>query len=339
MARYFLTGGQQRPSTLLRRDEWHAYGNALLVELDTVSGQARTVLAYQSPPGRRPAEAPNHVFKAASWDGEHLLLCTQTEILVFDPREARVLRTVSHPWLNDVHHVVRHEGRLHVVSTGLDALVVFDDDDDGVAEVISATGRSPWERFERETDYRLVPTTKPHRCHPNYFFVRDGLRWLTRFEQRDALCLDAPERAIPLADDPVHDGEHAAGRLWFTVVSGEVVAVDPGADEVGSRYDLDAIGAEDGHPLGWCRGIHRDADGLTLLAFSRLRPTRLKQNLSWLRGPLGKAPEPRPTRVAAYDLEGGRKVREWVVEDTGLSSIFSILPAEPPLGGSEERAT
>ncbi len=66
----------------------------------------------------------------------------------------------------------------------------------------------------------------------------------------------------------------------------------------------------------------------TLLGFSRLRPTRLKQNLSWLRRPLGKQLEPLPTRVCAYDLQGGKNLESWTLEPLGMSSIFSILPAQ-----------
>ena len=324
--RLYVTGGRQRPSHLLTRDEWSAYEKAVLLELDTDSGAVRTVLGYESPRDRTP-DLPSHVFKAASWDGDHLLLCTQTEVLVFDPRQERIVETISHPWFNDLHHVARIDGRLHVVSTGLDAVLVMDGDQ--VADLHSTTGEDPWQRFDRGRDYRRVATTKPHRCHPNYVFTLDGVPYASRFQQRDALPLgDAPP--IPrLHDDPIHDGVVAAGRLWFTVVSGHVVAVDPATRQITERYDLDRIGDERGHPLGWCRGYHRDGD-VTYLAFSRLRPTKLKQNLAWLRKPLGKAPEPRPARVTAYQLEAGRKLASHDLEEHGIASIFSVLPATPP---------
>ena len=323
--KYFITGGRQRQSSLRTHAEWFAYEKAVLIELNTDTGQARTVLEYASPPGRCPTTQPSFVFKAGAWDGAHLLLCTQTEVIIFDPAAERVVRTISHPWFNDVHHVTRIGGRLHVVSTGLDALLVFDEEDKDIVEVHSATGEDTWTRFDSQVDYRLVPTTKPHRAHPNYAFEADGARWITRFEQRDAYRLDGSSASIRIADDPIHDGVIEGKEAWFTVVSGEVVAVDLARQAVTARYDLDRIGGEGGHPLGWCRGIHHEGD-TTLLAFSRLRPTKLKQNLAWLRRPLGKAPEPLPTRVAAYDLRGGRKLNTWVLEDAGIASIFSILP-------------
>jgi hypothetical protein len=334
MPRTFITGGRQRGARLKARDEWQAYEKAVLLELDTESGAVRTVLEHASPPGRCPAEDPSFVFKAASWDGDTLLLCTQTEVLFFDPRAERVVRTLSHPWMNDVHHVTRIDGRLHVVSTGLDAVLVFDEADEQLVAVLSATAADPSARFSRATDYRLVPTTKPHQAHPNYLFTLAGRRWVTRFEQRDALCLDAPagepRPTTPrLADDPIHDGVLDEDGLWFTVVSGAVLRLDRGGARIEERYNLDRIGEEGGRPLGWCRGILREG-GLTYLCFSRLRPTALKQNLAWLRRPLGKAPEPLPARVVAYDLARGRKLQTWALEEHGISSIFSILPAAPP---------
>ena len=326
MSGYFITGGRQRPAHLLTRDEWHAYDKAVLLHLDTETGAVRTVLEYASPPEHCPPQSPSFVFKAGAWDGAHLLLCTQTEVLVFDPRAERIVRTISHPWLNDVHHVRRIDGQLHVVSTGLDALLIFEEEDTTVAEVRSVLGDEVWAHHSRETDYRRIPTTKPHRAHPNYVFTAAGARWVTRFEQRDACCMDSDTpRTLRLADDPIHDGVQAPdGRVWFTVVSGEVVVTDHDTPRVVERYSLGALEGGD-RPLGWCRGILLEPER-TLLAFSRLRPTTLKQNLAWLRRPLGKAPEPLPTRIAAYDLPGGRKLQTWPLEDAGISSIFSILP-------------
>ncbi len=326
MARIYLTGGRQRPSTLLTRDEWNAYEKAVLIEVDTEANTSRCILEYQSPPERCPAK-PSNVFKAASRDGAHLLLCTQTEVVVFDPAARQVVKTISHPWMNDVHHVERIDGRLHVVTTGLDAVLVFDTDDTTVVDIHSVTGKSTWERFDRTVDYRRVATTKPHACHPNYIHTDNGQRWVTRFEQRDAISMETGNRTARISEDPIHDGVIDGPNVWFTVVSGEVVSVDRQTLQVAQRYSLDRVGNEGGHPLGWCRGLLRQ-DGLTYLAFSRLRPTKLKQNLSWLRKPLGKAPEPKPSRLVAYDLEGGRKGQTWVVETAGISSIFSVLAAE-----------
>ncbi len=338
MAEYFITGGRQRAAHLRTRDEWHAYGKAVLLHLDTDTGVARCVLEYESPEGRRPVRDPSFVFKAGSWDGDHLLLCTQTEVVIFDPRAGSVARTVSHPWLNDVHHVERIDGRLHVVSTGLDALLVFDEADEQVVEVHSATGADPWAQRSRDVDYRLLATTKPHQAHPNYVYRHHGQRWISRFEQRDTLRIDGEPLSLRLSDDPVHDGVVVGEDVWFTAVSGQVIVARPDEQQVVARYDLNAMESGPARPLGWCRGIRVEGSRSghrTLLGFSRLRPTTLKQNLAWLRRPLGRQPEPHPTRVAAYDLAAGEKLETWPLEQTGISSIFSILPARPDAGPTD----
>jgi len=341
MPRIYITGGRQKPSALLTRDEWNAYEKAVVIELNTETGDARCVLEYQSAPELCPPRGASHVFKAGAWDGDQLLLCTQTEVVWFNPRSHTVTQRLSHPWMNDVHHVERIDGRLHVVSTGLDSVLEFEEDDRTLATLHSVTGDTPWVRFSEEpargfsqdTDFRRVPTTKPHPCHANYIHFDGGQRWVSRFQQRNAVCIETGATTARISDAPIHDGVVDGDHTWFTVVSGSVVALDRTTHQISARYDLDHIGREGGHPLGWVRGIlrHRPHNQpvQTLLAFSRLRPTKLKQNLAWLRRPLGKAPEPKPTRIAAYDLEGGRKLREWVVEKAGVSSIFSILPARP----------
>ena len=323
MARIFLTGGRQRPSTLRTLDEWSAYDCAVVVEVDSETGASRCLLEYRSPPERCPAQ-PSNVFKAGSWDGSLLLLCTQTEVVWFDPEQSTVVRTLRHPWMNDVHHVERIDGRLHVVSTGLDAVLVFGRDDSTLDAILSVTGHPTWERFDRNTDYRRIATTKPHTCHPNYIYADDTGRWVTRFEQRDAISLESGERTASIASDPIHDGVVDGDHIWFTVVSGEVVQLNRHTRQVEQRFDLDRLGGEGGRPLGWCRGLLR-RDGTTWLAFSRLRPTRIKQNLAWLRKPLGKAPEPMPSRLVAYDLGAGQKQRSYEVEPVGISSIFGVL--------------
>lgn len=326
MTRVFATGGRQRGSRFVRREEWNNFSTALLVELDTETGVSRVCLEYESPPGRCPERDPSHVFKAASWDGDRLLLCTQTEVLVYDPAAGRIERSISHPWFNDVHHVARLRGQLHVVSTGLDALLVLDEAGE-VAELHSLGATATWRRFDQATDYRLVPTTKPHHAHPNYVFEAGGSRWITRFEQRDAVPIDGAGAPIRLADAPVHDGVPFGGSVWFTAVSGQVVEADTATGERRGSWELTSFDRERG-PLGWCRGILVEDDRV-LVGFSRIRPTQLKQNLAWLRVPLNR-PEPLPTRLTAYDLRGGRELGAWNLEGLGMSAVFSVLPAQPP---------
>ena len=322
-------GGRQRSTRVRRPASWRAYDEARLLELDTASGAIRTVLSYTSRPEHVPPQGGSHVFMAGSWDGDTLLLCTRTEVVRFDPRRERVVEVLSHPWMNDVHHVCRVAGRLHVVSTGLDAVLVLDDGG-AVVESISATEAPVFAARDRGVDYRRIPSMKPHAVHPNFVFERDGLRWVTRLHPGDALCLDERSRRISLADAPVHDGVAVGGARWFTTVPGELLRVDAGGDGVGvdavaQRVDLASLGGpHTAPPLGWCRGVAFDGD-LAFVGFSRLRPTPIKQNLRWLRKPLGKPDEAAPTRLVAYDLAGGGHVATWELEDAGVQGVFGVV--------------
>jgi hypothetical protein len=214
-----------------------------------------------------------------------------------------------------------------VVSTGLDAVFVLDSSG-AVVETHSATGNDPWKRFDTNTDYRKVSTTKPHQSHPNYLFEAAGSRWVTRFEQKDALALDAAlvKSTAKLAEQPIHDGLVVGDAVWFTVVSGQVVKVNPFSGAILASYDLNSFKRKEDVPLGWCRGIFIESEQRVVLGFSRLRPTLFVQNLSWLRAPLNR-PEPEPARVAVFDLESRRELQSWNMEEAGLSAVCSILPA------------
>ncbi len=321
MPRLLLTGGRQRTSRLFRLDEWHNYDLALLVELDTESGASTIRLAHQTPPHLCPDTNPSIVFKAGALDGENLLLCTQTEILVVDVASMKMQRRISHPWFNDIHHVVRLHGKIHVVSTGLDALIVMDDWGN-VLQVLDALEGDTWQHFDKSTDYRLVSTTQPHRSHPNYVFQVGSKTWVTRFRQGDAICLLGGKGTIKVAHERIHDGCFHEGSVWFTSVDGHVIKTDPSTGRVLDDFDLNSMDDRD-LPLGWCRSIHFH-EGLAYVGFSRVRPTKIKQNLAWLRKPLNN-PESLPTRVAVYDLVAGRMLLEWDLEHLGMNAIFSIL--------------
>ena len=105
----------------------------------------------------------------------------------------------------------------------------------------------------------------------------------------------------------------------------ELIAIDPASGRSES-IDLDAIegGAE---PLGWCRGLHLHGD-TAFVGFTRIRATRWRSHLAWVRGRLGNKPVATrlPTRVVAYDLARRVRIGSWVVEDVGIDALFGILP-------------
>jgi hypothetical protein len=328
----WVVGGEQK-RTLLDQEEWNRFRTAVVVRADPESGRLERVLEYRTPPEHCPDDQPSHIFKAATVDGDTLWLCTQTEVLECALPGFTIRRVISLPCFNDLHHVTPGpDGTLFVAVTGLDAVAEVSRGGE-LVRLTSVLGDDVWERFDRNVDYRKVPTTKPHRSHPNYVFFLDGRPWVTRFEQRDAAPLDpSKETRSPFKVEiqGIHDGHVHGGRLVFTAVNGHVVSFDLGT---GERRALDLnklMEPDDDRPLGWCRGLHlqdtADDGRLAWVGFSRLRPTKLKQNLSWLRHGF-KDTSRLPTRIALYDLERPARLREIDVEPVGLNAVFSIHPA------------
>ncbi|HEV2853283.1 MAG TPA: hypothetical protein VHC97_10810 [Thermoanaerobaculia bacterium] len=329
----WVVGGEQRIS-FYKLKEWSLYKKALVVRV--ADGRPERVLEYESPPEHCPDEAPSQVFKAATIQDGTAWLCTQTEVLVCDFPSFEIRRVISHPWFNDLHHVVPAPGgrRLFVAVTGLDAVAELTPEGE-LIRLVSVLGGSPWDRFSPDMDYRKVPTTKPHQSHPNYVFFLDGQPWVTRFQQRDAVPLDGLQRLgsagsrppFDIAvDEGIHDGHIEGDRIYFTTVNGCVIRFNL---RTGRRtaFDLNRLTLpDDERPLGWCRGVLPQGSTQAWVGFSRIRYTTLRRNLSWIRHGFRETEHHRqhPTRISLYDLRHLGLVREVDLEPAGMGAVFSI---------------
>ena len=142
---------------------------------------------------------------------------------------------------NDLHHVVPDSsGNLLVTSTGLEMVVRVTPDGE-ILDQWNVLGEDPWEKFSRDTDYRKVDSTKPHRSHPNFAFELDGNIWATRFYQRDAVCLSDPSKRIDIGVQAPHDGLVRNGSIHFTTVDGHIVIVSRHSLLVEKIIDLKTI--------------------------------------------------------------------------------------------------
>lgn len=322
----WVVGGEQRLS-FRQLPEWCKFKSAVVVRVQ--DGRAERALEYVSPPENCPDEWPSVLFKAATFDGDTAWLCTQTEVLECELPSFAIRRVISLPCFNDLHHVAPGpDGTLFVAVTGLDAVAEVTREGE-LVRLVGVLGDDPWERFSRDIDWRKVPTTKPHRAHPNYVFFIDGQPWVTRFQQRDAVPLDdCARQGFPVGEkNGIHDGHLHGRKIHFTSVDGHLVTFDIAN---GERQDLDLNDIrepDDDRPLGWCRGVCPLGDR-AWLGFTRIRHTKLRQNLSWIRHGFRTTEYHRglPTRVALYDLERPAKLREIDLEAAGLNAVFSIHP-------------
>ncbi|MEJ7696270.1 MAG: hypothetical protein WKF78_06545 [Candidatus Limnocylindrales bacterium] len=318
----YVVGGQQRelrPMTAAGQ-HWYEYQRAIMLEVDTGSGEARLVFDYVSPSEVGPADEPTILFKSGTRAGDLLYLCTQTEVIVVRAPEMERVAYLSLPAFNDVHHVrPSPSGSLLIANTGLDSVMEVSLEGDVVREW-NVFGGSTWDRFSRDVDYRKVRTTKPHLAHPNHVFYIDGQAWATRFEQRDAVAVDDLEDRIEIGLERLHDGLVSDDKVYFTTVDGKVVIADTAKRSVVDVIDLTSFHPADTR-LGWCRGIHLDGDRLWV-GFSRIRPTKFRENVGWV---LHGFKRDVGTHIACYDLAARACVKEIPLEDAGMSAVFSIF--------------
>jgi hypothetical protein len=276
---------------------------------------------YISPPHTRRPDDPV-LFKAGVVEDDTLYVCTQTEVLVYELPTFTQLAHISLPCFNDVHHVrPTPAGNLLVAVSGLDMVMEIDMAGQVLREWDVYDGNL-WTRFPRQLDYRQGISTKPHKSHPNYLFYVDDEIWVTRFEQRDAICLNRPDRRIHIGIERVHDGCLYDGRLYFTTVNGNVVIANPATLRVEEIIDL--ITMHDANTLlGWCRGILVQGNR-AWIGFSRIRPTKFREAVSWVRQGFKYS---MATHIACYDLAARRCLQEIELESCGLNAVFSIFPA------------
>ena len=325
--RLYVAGGQQRALRGLTADmdSWYEYQKGVILEIDTRAATAKTVFEYVSPADVAPPSQPAILFKSGTLVGDRLYVCTQTEVMVYRMPSFEREVYISLPFFNDVHHVrPTPDGTLLVANTGLDMVVELTPHGD-VVKMWNVLGEDPWARFSRDTDYRLVATTKPHLAHPNHLFYVGDEPWATRFQQKDAVSLVDPSRRIDIGLERLHDGVVQDGRVYFTTVDGKVAVADLQTLKVVEVIDL-AKAHPDDMLLGWARGLMLDGDYMWV-GFSRIRPTKIRENVGWvLRG----LKRDFGTHVGCYDLRTGRSVQQIPVEDAGLSAIFGIYRAAEP---------
>jgi hypothetical protein len=342
MGSLYILGARQRKLLLRKEEEWNLYESALILHLDACTGEVRTCVEYKSSPEATANEHSSSVFKSGTLVGDTLYTCTSTEVLVFKLPEFRRIGYISLPCFNDLHHVTpTPDGNLLVANTGLDMVIKVTMGGDVLAEW-SVLNEDPWARFSRAIDYRKVDTTKPHQSHPNFVFQLNAEVWVTRFRQRDAICLNGLRRRIDIGVQLPHDGLLRGNRIYFTTVDGRIVIANPQTLQVDEIIDLRSM--TDGQVLlGWCRGLLPLDEKKMWVGFTRVRKTKFAENILWVRNVLRDGAQEKPTHIALYDIVEKRCLQKFDLEEHGMNIVFSIFPAaaavpEPALAPSAEAA-
>lgn len=323
----FVVGGRQRSLRPVRAHfgDWYEYEAAVLLRVNTGTGAVAKVLEYASPPEACPPEDPAILFKSGTLVGDRLYLTTQTEVLVYRLPSFERETYLSLPFFNDVHHArPTPGGNLLVAVTGLDMVIELTPDGRTLREWNALDLSQPvWGgRFSRDVDYRRIASTKPHLAHPNHVFHLGDEPWATRFQQKDAISLTDASRRIEIGIERLHDGVVYGDQVLFTAVNAKVVVADARTLQVTEVIDLMTM-----HPgdllLGWCRGLLLDGDRLWV-GFSRMRPTRFRENVAWLKNGLRHY---LGTHVACYDLRERRCIAQIDTEAAGLNAVFGVFAA------------
>jgi hypothetical protein len=327
MAGLYVLGARQRKLRVKNQEEWNLYESALILRLDTESGEVRNCVEYKSPAEARAHENSSNVFKAGTLAGKILYTCTSTEVLIFQLPDFKQIGYISLPCFNDVHHVApSQDGNLLVANTGLDMVVKFTPQGK-VLEQWSVLNEDPWARFSREIDYRKVDSTKPHESHPNFVFELDGEVWVTRFRQRDAVSLGQPGKRIDIAVQGAHDGLVEGDRIYFTTVDGRVVIANSRTLKVDEIIDLKPIDGQESL-LGWCRGLLPVDERKIWVGFTRVRKTNLKENVLWVKSIFHEGMGVKPTHISLYDIVDRQCLQEFDLEPHGMNIVFSIFPVK-----------
>lgn len=222
--KYLIVGGKQKIDAI--QDSTHntaEEGRVLLFDDETQS--ASLVIKHRTPDIYLPKEGTSITFKASSIRQNKLVACTQTEVLVYDLQNFELEFQFSHEYMNDVHHVDFVNDKYYVVSTGLDAILIFDKSGKLEDYISVAKGYDARERFG-DIDFRKIPSTKPHKAHPNFISFAEDKNWVTRFHCDSLFELKDRFEYDQLGVKRMHDGHIYEGQGYYTSVDGNIIIIN-----------------------------------------------------------------------------------------------------------------
>jgi hypothetical protein len=329
MKSFYVIGSQQKENVTDYTKDWYLYQKGLVLRIDPEYGSSKVCVEHdtQSYVGMDEEELSIE-FKAGTIREGKLYVCTRNEVLIYDLRKFERVGYISLPCFNDLHHVCPTQREsLLIANTGLDMVLEITPNGKVLREW-NVLGEDPWERFSRDIDYRKVATTKPHRSHPNFIFQVHGDVWVTRFAQKDAICLTQPNQHIKIDIERPHDGIVYENFVYFTTVDGHIVIANLMNRQIEQVVNLNEITEISDYssirPLGWCRGLKVLDREHIIVGFTKLRRTKWRENVHWIKRRFGIPAGKMPTRVALYNLKHRKLCWEKNLQENGMDTVFSI---------------
>jgi len=257
-------------------------------------------------------------FNSSTFLGDKLLTCSGTEAFIYEWPSLKLINSFSHPLLNDVHDITEINDSYYLANTGLDSILIFSRNGD-FKEIIN-TGETPiWDRFDKEVDYRKIPSTKPHLIHPNHVFEVNGEIYTTRFHQKDAVNIADHSDRFNIEFQRPHDGHLYGDRVYFTTVDGCIVSFDAKTKQDKCIHDLNKIFDWE-ISMGWCRSFCMK-NNIAVVGFTALRKTSLERNIDWLKRTVNINEY---SFLAVFDIKKNLPIKTIPIEKGHTDVIFSL---------------
>ena len=295
------------------------FDTANLSIIDWDNEKVIDTITYISPDIQR---NPSMMFKVCDLTPDSIITVTNSEIVEFDRKTHKVIKTVSDVSFNDLHAVKKINGFYYLVNTGLEILQVINENGLIVEEINMAT-TSTWDKFSRAADYRKIGSTKPHEMHINNVFNVEDDIFVTRLSLKHAININNERDIFDIEVGLPHDGVVYNQKVYFTTTNGHIIIFDAYTRKKISVIDVNQLLSQDGYkPDGWCRGILPLSEDKILVGYTKLRHTKFKEFLSWTKN-LGSVPA--PTRIIEIDVSTNSITKEMIFPGDKGFAIFSIL--------------
>ncbi len=302
----------------------HVLKKAEIAEIDFDKKQYFPKLTYETPAEYCTDKQPSIGFTSFSVSDEYIYIGTTTEILKLNSKTYEIESILNDRLFNDVHHVKKVNDKYYVVNTGMDALFEFDKDFNRV-DIYNCLNKDPFYRFNENENLNKIASTKPHQCHPNHVFTINGEVWVTRFKQKDAICIHDFTKRIDIGLGFPHDGFVKGNLVYFTTVNGYVLAFNTKTYKKEIEIKLGGQNSNKTAVLGWCRGLYVDEDCF-YVGFTQLRTTKVTENLAWLKTMIKEKKiidKPEASRIEKYSLDG-TYLDKYELPSDGIFTIFGI---------------